>query len=203
MPLDALNIQRGPAGAKELMYSDWPMELVTGTGASPRPRLRVDPGQTAFFEGRQFRVFHEFNIAAGASQWLRFIAPLDVIVTGRNLSVVQGNLRFALGTGGTPGGTWTAKTVQGINTMAERPSPLYAATVTAASGGTQTGIVEQDLAILETGTSQAVSVQSSASEVGLAAGTYYVELRNTGTGALRGLYTVVWEERQARSPEVS
>ena len=62
--------------------------------------MRVDASQTSFLEGREFRVFHEFSLAAGASQWLRFVVPLDVVIYGRVLTVVQGNLRFALSTGG-------------------------------------------------------------------------------------------------------
>lgn len=203
MALDALNVLKGPAGAKIEVYSDLPRDLVTGTGAVPKPRLRVDPGQTGFFEGRQFRAVHEFNIAAGQSLWGRFITVTDVIVSRRQITVVQGNMRFALGVGGTPGGTWTAKTLSAVNTMSERPAPTYTVQTVAAFGGTQTGITEVDLAILETGTSQAVSVTNTADEVGLAAGTYYIEIRNTGSGALRGLYSVVFEERAPGSTVIT
>ncbi len=203
MPLDALNVLRGPPGAKSEVYSDWPAELITGTRASPKPRLRVDVGQTAFFEGRQFRTFHEFNIATATSLWARFTSPVDLIVVHRHITVVQGNMRFALAVGGTPGGSWTPKTAYAVNAMSERPTPLYAAQVVAEVGGTVTGATEVDLALLETGTSQAVSVQNVADEAGLAAGTYYIEIRNTGGNALRGLYSVVWEERQPPSPAIT
>lgn len=198
MALTAFHLTRGGAGALDILSST-PRELITGTGVSPKPRLRVDPGQTAFFEGRQFRTFHEFSIATGQSLFGRFITVTDVIVAKREIVVVQGNMRFALSTGGTPSGTWTLKTVFPVNTMSERPTPLYVAQSSAAFGGELTGQTELDLVVLETGTSQAVSVGNVAEEVGLGAGTYYVEMRNTGAQALRGLYTVLWEERQAPS----
>lgn len=200
MPLDALNLSKGPIDGKIDVYSDWPAALVTGTGAIPKPRLRVDPGQTAFWEGRQFSTFHEFNLVTGTSLWGRFVAPVDVVVVKRSITVVQGNLRFALSSGGTPSGTWTAKTVFGVNNMAERPTPLYVQQVAASFGGSVAGGTESAVVVLETAAAQAVTVDRAADEVGLAAGTYYVEIRNTGGGNLRGLYEVLWEERQPASP---
>ena len=202
MPLDALDLNVGPAGAKRPVYSSLPAELITGTGAQPKPRLRVDPGQTGFFEGRQFRTYHEMNIATASTLWGRFVTPVDVIIVKRELIVVQGNLRFALSNAGTPGGSWTAKTVYPLNTMSERPTPLYASQVAPAIGGTVTSPTEIDVVLLETGTSQAVSVSNTADEVGFAAGTYYVELRNTGANTLRGIYQVIWEERQPAASSI-
>lgn len=166
---------------------------------NPRPRLRVDVSDTAFMEGRQFRVFYEFSIASGTSVFGRFVVPSDVIIHHRELSVVQGNLRFALSTGGTASGTWTARTVIPVNSMANRPLPVYSSTVTSAFGGTVSGGTEVDLVLLETSSSNAPTVTNLAPEVGLGAGTYYVELRNTGGVALRGVYQVIWEEVQPRS----
>lgn len=62
------------------------------------------------------------------------------------------------------------------------------------------GVVERDVQLIETGTSQAVTVQSILEESGQAAATYYAELRNSGSGTLRGVYSVVWEEVQPKSP---
>ncbi len=204
MALSAFHLTRGGLAAPSLdVLSDLPRELITGTGVVPKPRMRVDVGQTAFFEGRQFRTFHELNIASSTSLFGRFITTTDVIVVKREIVVVQGNLRFALSQGGTPSGTWTAKTVFPLNTMSERPAPEYTVQSQASFGGSLTGQTELDLVILETGTNQAVSVTNVADEVGLAAGTYYVEIRNTGATALRGLYTVVWEERQPASSTIT
>lgn len=200
-PLDSLLLQNSPGVTQQ---SCLPMALLSGTGADPRPRLRVDPGKTAFFEGREFRAYHEFNIAAGQSQFLRFVvpAPLNVIIHGRDVTVVDGKLRFALSSGGTPAGTWTPKTVFPVNACSNLPAPLYVGQVTSDSGGTVTGQNERDILLIETPTGQASTVNLGISQVGLPANTYYVELRNTGSGAVRGLYRVHWEEVQAQSERI-
>jgi hypothetical protein len=197
VPLDSLILREG----SRVYHSDVPLQLVTGTGVDPRPRLRVDTAQTSFLEGRQFRVFHEFNIASGATLVGRFITTQDVVVLRRHITVVQGNLRYVLNSGGTPTGTFTSKTVFPVNSMASRPSPAYTSTTLATIGGTAlTGGTDLDAVLLETGSSQAVSVQNIADEVGLPAGTYYVAITNTGGTALRGVYQVVWEEVMPQSP---
>lgn len=194
MTLQALVLQ----GLSTPYHSGVPLDLITGTGVVPRPRLRVDPADTAFFEGRQFRTYHEFNLASG-SVWLKFVSPIDFIVKSRVLSIVQGNIRFAVSTGGTESGTWTAKNTFPVNAMANRPA--YTQQILVSTGGTVTGSSERDVQLLETGTSQAASVESQAAESGYEAGTYYVEIRHTG-GTARGVYSVIWEEYQPRSPEV-
>lgn len=194
---DALVLKQGDRDVNSCL----PVDLLTGTGSDPRPRLRVDAAQTSFLEGRQFRVFHEFSIAPGASQWIRFTAPLDLVVIGRTLTVIQGLVRFALVTGGTPSGVWATKTVFPVNSMANKPA--YVGQVTADVGGSLSGGSERDLMLLGTGVSnQAATVQASISEVGLGAGTYYVELRNTGSQNVVGLYQVLWEEYQPRSVRI-
>lgn len=186
-----------------LRHSDVPVPVITGTGADPRPRVRVDPSQTGFWEGRMFRVFHEFNIATGQSQWLRFIAPLDVIIHARPIIVAAGNLRFALSTGGSESGVWTAKASVPMNSMSNRPSPVYTAQVLASTGGAVTGGTERDVVVLETGDNKATSAQAAAEETGLGANTYYAELRNTGNSNVRGVYQVIWEEWLPRSSEIA
>lgn len=185
-----------------LRHSDVPVELITGTGEDARPRVRVDSSQTGFWEGRMFRTYFEFNIASGQSNWLRFVCPGDVVVHARPIIVAAGNLRFALSTGGTPSGSWTAYTSFPLNSMGNRPEPLYTQQVQVSIGGAVTGQTERDVVILETGNNNAASAQHVSAETGQGAGTYYVELRNTGATNVRGVYSVIWEEWQPRSTEI-
>lgn len=179
--------------------SDNILELITGTGSDPRPRLRVDNSQTSFWEGREFRAFYEFNIASGQSAWLRFTVPGDIILHGRDITIVEGKLRFSQSTGDTPAGVWTARPVYPVNNMSDKP--VYSTFMVAEGGGTASGGTERDVMILETPSSgQAQTVRAEIAELGLAAGTYYAKFQNTGTGTLRGLYKVHWEERASRSP---
>lgn len=186
-----------------LRHSDVPVELITGTGEDARPRVRVDPGQTAFWEGRMHRFWHEFSIPAGTSLWVRFVNPADAIMHDQRINVMEGKLRFALGYGGTPGGTWTSKTVYPLNGMGNRPTPVPTQDVLVSYGGTNSGMTEVDVDLVEVGTSaRAASSAYTAGEAGFGAGTYYAELRNTGSGTLRGVYKAVWEEWKPRSTEI-
>lgn len=192
--LKSLVLQEGPFQ----YHSDFPMELITGTGDKPAPRLRVDNAQTSFLEGRQFRVFREFNLLSGTSLFGRFINSVDVVILRRNITVAEGSCRFALSSGGTPSGTFTPNVIQPLNRMDSRGVPFYVTQALAASGGALTGQTEIEVQIIET-TNQSASAQATAAEVGLNPGTWYTELRNTGNNALRGVYEVVWEEYQPRS----
>lgn len=186
-----------------LRHSSVPVEIITGTGEDARPRVRVDPGQTAFWEGRMHRFWHEFSIASGESLWVRFTNPADAIMHDQHLSVMEGKLRFALGYGGTPGGTWTDKAVYPLNGMQNRPTPVPSQDVVIAVGGTNTGMTEVDVSLIEVGTSaNAVAAEYTSGEAGFGAGVYYAELRNTGNSAVRGVYKAVWEEWKSRSTEV-
>lgn len=165
-----------------------------------KPRLRVDVAETSFFEGREFRSFLEFNIAAGQTQVVRFTATKDFILHEQTLSIESGVLRMAAIAGdGTPGGTFNvALPIIGKNRMSERPLPYYEATTTIATGGTHTGGTEVEVVRLLTAnaTAQQSTVGGSvASERGLPAGIYYIRLQNVGSGAVVGVYSLFWEER--------
>jgi hypothetical protein len=162
-------------------------------------RLRVDSGQTGFFEGREFRTFYEFNIASGASVYIRFTSPINFIIFEQSLTVDAGSIRFSAYTGATPAGTYSNTIpVVGKNRMTTRKSPFYTPQVTIASGGTATGgtIVELFRVVAANSNAQQQTVLGAAStERGLAAGTYYLRLENIGNAAATGVYSLIWEER--------
>lgn len=191
---------RGPAAQTD-RHSDIPLLLVTGTGVDPRPRMRVDPGDTAFYESRQFTVSHEFSLAAGISTWLRFTVPVDIIVKHRKLVVLQGAVRSVVHSGGTWTGSWTGKSPFRVNAMASRSAYIRQVVVAEGSAVTRTGSAEVSPPLIaETSNGQAVMATATADESGLAPETYYLEIRNTGqSGAARGYYESVWEEVQPRS----
>jgi hypothetical protein len=49
--------------------------------------LRVDIGQTAFFEGREFRTFRDLSLAAGTTYTAKVIVPVDTILFNVSLTV--------------------------------------------------------------------------------------------------------------------
>lgn len=194
--LDALVLRRGPID----VHSELPLAIYTGTGADPRPRIRVDTGQTSFFENREFRFYHEFTLAAGTSVWLRVVAP-DIVVHQRDLVMVTGQIRYALVHSGTPAGAWTAKTVHRVNNVAGLPS--YTGSTAVAFGGTVTSAVEEDVMLVNGGTGgNSGTAGIGMAEVGIAAGTHYIELRNNGAQSCTGIYRVAFEERQPQSERI-
>lgn len=196
MPLKSLLLAYGPISHRSAL----PLEVFTGTGADPRPRLKVDQADTAFYENRLFQLYHEYNILQGNSTWLKFVIPVDVILKRRSITHMSGKLRFSIQSGGVEAGTWLTKNAQTsrMNSMAE--APAYTRQVQGYYGGVYTGGTDLDVMLAETSNAQSVSVSLEAPEVGRSAGTYYIELRNTGTGDSAGLIRFIWEERQPTSP---
>lgn len=189
------------------MVKHWTQWLpATGTSLSGTARIKMDPGQTGFFEGRMFRSFVEAVIpVAGPALSFRFTSPIDFILWAQTLAITQGALRLQVYTGAvTPAGVWTALPVIGVNRMASRPTPLYAPVVTVEQGGTFTGGTVVDTMLVRAASNQGNSSSSNtggeSTERGLPAGVYY-GLLSTLTGgvavpdAAQALYSITWEER--------
>lgn len=162
-------------------------------------RIRVDAGQTGFFEGREFRTFLEINVPSGQSIYVRFISPIDFILFEQDLALDSGSVRFTALTGATPAGTYsTSLPIVGKNRMASRKFPFYVSQVTMATGGTASGgtIVELFRVVAANATAQQRTVSGlNSTERGLPAGTYYLRFENFGTGSATGVYSLAWEER--------
>lgn len=211
MALDALGLIDG--NGRGCDSASLPRALVTGTGLDPRPRLRVDTGQTSFFEGREFRAFTELALAAGAVVSFRFTSPIDFILQKQGLALRTGDLRFEVyssvnpltgaSTPVVPAGVWTALPTQlGKNRMSDRPLPLYTKQCDIATGGTFTGGSLVDLVLLsaQSNGNQINTVGSVDTDArGLPATVFYGRFTNVGASALSGVYYLEWEERQAAS----
>lgn len=160
-------------------------------------RLRVDSGQTGFFECREGRMFYEFDIAPDTSEVIKVVAPVNTIVQRFGSSLVLGELRIELVVGGTEGGTFdNALPVFSTNTMDESPS--YSPQVTFNEGGTHTGGDIVDLLLLNAGSPATQAREVTATEalpVGFAAGTFYIRLVSINNANARGVFRARWEER--------
>ena len=171
-------------------------------------RIQVDVGQTAFWQGRQFRISFEYNIASGQTQVIKFSSPVDFILQFQGISCDVGAAMFrAFRAGdGTPGGTFgTTIPVFRNNAMGVAPAPDQQVTVT--TGGTFTpdsppaGLesLASETIRLRAGqaTGQRTSVSGSASdERGLFPADFYLLLENiAGSGEARGVFDLRWEER--------
>lgn len=83
-----------------------PENLLTNQGGA-NARLRVDVAQTGFFDGREFRAFHKFTIADGATRVYRFTAASDFIIFDNSVILDDGYVWYEFVSGGTAGGTFT------------------------------------------------------------------------------------------------
>lgn len=180
--------------------TNFPPELITGT---TKPRLRVDPGQTGFFEGRMFRAFFGGVIpTAGPSVQFRFTSPVNFILWLQQLELTQGALQLEVYTGATSSGTWTAVPIIGLNRMTEVPLPTYASQVTIETGGNFTGGTRVDLLQVRTAAANntASNVGQEFTERGLPAAVFHGRLSTLAGGltvndAAQYVYRLQWEER--------
>ena len=176
-----------------------PFILLTDGGTGPNQRLRVDVGQTSFFAGKEARIFREFSIGAGATLVLKFVVPINVILTQQGVELDSGSIRITNSVGGTPGGTFSETLpVFNKNNMSERPLPLYVPQVVVTAGGTITGATALDIhrVVAATATAQQSTVGNVVGdERGIAANTYHVSYENFGSGSATGTLFFIWEER--------
>lgn len=172
-------------------------------------RLKVDQGQTSFFEGREFRTFKELSIPALTTYAIRIIVPLDIIFTQFIADIESGWLRASSAVGGTPGGTWTTQLpvfMRNNMSVGVNRRQNNVAQVTLQEGGTHTGGTELDVTRVKSGSNQGSNASTTVGGVqgderGIAAGTYYFRLQNLHTtDAITGTLHASWEERSSVTP---
>jgi hypothetical protein len=181
---------------------DLPTDVWTNSTEGFR-RLKIDSGQTGFFTGKFFRAYIEALIpVAGPSVQFRFTSPIDFILWSQVLELTQGALELRVFTGASSTGSWTPRSVIGVNRMAQRQSPFYNAQITLETGGNFTGGTEVDLIKVRTSSANnsASNVGMEASERGLPAGVYHGRFSTLTGGvtvndAAQMIYNLIWEER--------
>lgn len=172
-----------------------PKQLLTNGGGN-HARIRVDPGQTGFFDGREAFFFWEINLAAGATRVIKFTSSVNWIAWAVSINLDAGSVQYKALTEGTEGGAFsTSIPVLRRNTMTE--APAYTPQATATTGGSLAGgtIINSRRIVAANATAQQQTVGAAFTERGLAAGTYYLTLTNFGTGTATGDITMLWEER--------
>lgn len=192
-------IDKGNGTFAPLVEAYPPSKLMTD-GDGPSARLRVDSGSTGFFAGREFRSFSQFNLAGSESISFKASLPIDTILQGLGINLMDGYVKLEAFMGVTsPTGFTTALPSFGANRMATRPQPYYVAQNALFEGGSFTGGTLIDLVLVKTNNnSNQASTQDAAvaGERGLAAGDYYLRLTNlSSTGSATGMLMARWEER--------
>lgn len=187
-----ITVQSVSGSINPYISTDLPHDLYTSDIEGIR-RLRVDTGQTGFFDGRQFEFIKKFT----SPTVYRFTSPVPFIVQFQDLTVTSGKVElFAWRADNvTPSGTWVTDPTP-VHRLNEFNSD-YTRQAVIASGGTiavTNPNLYRDYIVIETSgaTGQRTSVGThQADERFHLPGTYYIQLVGTGTGG----YHLAWEER--------
>jgi len=166
------------------------------------PRLAVEPGEAAFYDGRQFRMFKEFSqpagthIPAGGTFILKIVSTVNFIVFDSEVAIDNGFIRTSTVGGGVEGGVFTSIPVFPLNSMTG--TPVYATGITLSGGGTLTGGTTASVSRVKTASSSAqastVPGEGRTAGRGFPPGTYYVRCENIGTGDIEGTIKLQWSE---------
>ena len=159
-------------------------------------RIFVDAGGVNPAENRQYFMFHEFSMAAGASEVVKVVITGDTVMNAFSVKVMSGKARVEIVAGGTEGGTFNQSIpvfpVNGMSTAIPRTT-----TTTMTSGGTLTGGTVMDLFLVNTGDNVNQSSGVTSGEdfaIGFPAGTYYIRVTNTDNSTAAGLIKALWTE---------
>lgn len=196
-PYNRKLIDMGDGTYAEQVIATPPDILTTGT---TNPRLRVDVGQTGFFEKREYRTFRRLSIPAGTELIIRAVVPINIILFGLEVGIYTGLLDLETKVSGTPGGTFSeVLPIFPRNTMTELPPPAVPPQVVLTAGGTHTGGTVLDVLVIKAADNSnfASSITGEGGdERGVGANTYYFRLQAiAGQGNVEGVFKARWEER--------
>ncbi len=166
--------------------------------SSPREgtrRAKVEHDQTAFFEGRIFRTFKEWQVATTAVYTVKVVTPINLVLSTLGIQLDQGSARLESLIQVTEGGSFSEVLPKfAVNYMTTVPHPVPTSQITVTAGGTVTGGMLLDPLRIKTGNNSnfATSVGGASNyKIGIAPGTYYLKL--TLTDAI-GVLRITWEE---------
>lgn len=177
---------------------DIPHDIYTANKELYR-RIKVDPGQTSFHDGREFRTFYEFNIPTATSVYVRADVAVDTILYDVSCVVDSGAIRLSTVAGATGTGTYaTPLPIIPKNTMSIKSQPAYLPQNSLFTGGTgYTGgnVIDIIRIVAANSTAQQTSVGSKAfDQRGVGAATYYWRLENISNGSATGVFSGWWAE---------
>lgn len=179
---------------------DLPTELYTSLGNVPSAkRVRVEPGQHSFWEGKEYRIFKQLNIAANSTYTMKIVTALDVVLHRVEPTIDVGSLLFLTYSGGTPAGTFS-ETIPILRKNNMSSAPNIPSTTAITAGGSVSGGVLIDAVSLvsqtSSGSKSGLTVGGAEfDDRGVAPGTYYWVFQNRTNDVLTGVFRSFWEER--------
>lgn len=168
-----------------------PVKLMTDNDG-PYSRLRVDVAQTSFWAGREFRAVHKFTVASNATYTVRMVHGANTVLYDLNITVEDSDIEMTSYLGGTATGPWTSVEVQRQNTMTT--TPIVTSQTTVDYDGAHTGGSVIDI-VRVPANNKFSALSGPFSERGLAPGTYYHVIQNTGNQTATVVFSAHWEER--------
>ena len=186
-----LLVDRGDGTHAERIEAYPPAKLMTD-GDGDYARLRVDVGETHFWSGKQFRTFQKLTVSANANVAIRATVGVNIVLYETSFTTEDSSIEVQLRAGGTANGPWTSIPVIRKNTMTT--TPVVTSQVTMDYDGGHTGGTVIDL-IRVTAGNKTASVGGGDSERGVAPGTYYYVITNTGNTTATVVFSGFWEER--------
>lgn len=175
-----------------------PMPPIATSREQKFARIPVDPAQTSFFEGREFRFVRKIATPVV----FRFTAPVEFILSSQTFGIVDGEFEFYAWRDDnvTPSGIWTSEPIFAKNTSTTRQlydGVPYVRQCSIDSGGsiaiTDANLYADYERLKTTGaTGQRISIVDQSTQGRyLAAGVYYLQF----TGISESSYKIEWEER--------
>ena len=146
---------------------DSPMPNIATSRDKTFARVPVDPSQTSFFEGREFRIVRKISTPI----IYRFTSAVDFILSYQAFSIADGEYEFYAWRDDnvTESGTWeNSVPILMKNISQEQLSPQYSSQVTVTSGGSITvtdSNLYADFAWLKTTSATAQKVSVSAQSI--------------------------------------
>lgn len=195
----------GHTEASRVVVAYPPSHLLT-EGLGVESRLQVDNGSTGFFLGKEFRFFYEFSVPQGDSAWVRVQVAVNSTLKFQTIAVSSGDVRFRAWRDATDNGPWSnpASPSSGFLNMNSAAAEAfeYVGQNSVQIGGDGAadpdGVVSEVVMITTADNSNfrnSVGGASGQFERGVRAGTYHLQIENTGTGTTTGVYEFVLEER--------
>lgn len=173
----------------------YPPKVLMTDDDGPYARLRVDPGQTGFFKGREFRTFFQFSIAQNQTYTLKATAGVDVFLQSFLVDCWTGALRVELYAGGTDA-TQFLIDVPVFRTNNTAGADLsYNTQIVIKANGTHTGGTLVDVLQLNAGNKENAVEAGSADPIGFPIGAYYIKIINQSNQTTTGVFKARWEER--------
>lgn len=169
-----------------------PSDMLTSGNFRTR-RFRVEPGQTGFFEGREFQTFKEFSLAGQASLTIKAQSLVPVILQRFEIDVFTESVRVEWREGGTETAEFTDP-LPVFRTNETKAFP-YQSQITLTANGTQTGGTLLDVLEIGTGQKGVSAINVGNSLLGFAAGVWYIRIKNLTNQTARGAFKARWEER--------